>query len=61
MSSEKLAEDIRQHGHKSVEFLGEAKMSADKIAPKLQSGDLFLTLGAGNVYSAGEQLLKLLR
>ncbi len=61
ISSEKLAEDIRQHGHKSVEFTGEAKSSADKIVAKLQSGDLFLTLGAGNVYAAGEQLLKLLR
>lgn len=61
VSAEKLAEDIRQHGHKSVEFLGDAKSAAEKIAPKLQSGDLFLTLGAGNVYAAGEQLLKILR
>jgi UDP-N-acetylmuramate--alanine ligase len=61
ISAEKLAEDIRQHGHKSVEFLGEVKGSAEKIAPKLQPGDLFLTLGAGNVFQAGEALLKALR
>ncbi len=61
ISSEKLAEDIRQHGHKCVEFIGDVKTAAEKIAPKLQDGDLFLTLGAGNVYSAGEQLLKTLR
>lgn len=61
VSAEKLAEDIRQHGHRSVEFLGEAKSAAERIAPKLQPGDLFLTLGAGNVYAAGEQLLKILR
>lgn len=61
ISAERLAEDIRLHGHKSVEFVGEAKSSADKIIGKLLPGDLFLTLGAGNVYSAGEQLLKLLK
>jgi UDP-N-acetylmuramate--alanine ligase len=61
LSSEKLAEDIRAHGHKSVEFLGDVKSAAEKIAPKLQTGDLFLTLGAGNVYAAGEALLKLLQ
>lgn len=61
ISSEKLAEDIRLHGHRSVEFLGEAKSAAEKIAPKLQAGDLFLTLGAGSVYAAGEQLLRILK
>jgi UDP-N-acetylmuramate--alanine ligase len=59
--SESLAEDIRQHGHRSVEYVGEAKQAANKIAVKLQKGDLFLTLGAGNVYSAGEQLLTILK
>jgi UDP-N-acetylmuramate--alanine ligase len=61
ISSERLAEDIRQHGHKSVEFLGDAKTCAAKIAPKLQKGDLFLTLGAGSVYQAGEAVLKELK
>lgn len=60
ISSEKLSEDIRQNGHKSVEFVGDAKGAAVKVAGKLQPGDLFLTLGAGNVYAAGEQLLKIL-
>jgi UDP-N-acetylmuramate--alanine ligase len=60
ISAEKLAEDIRQNGHKSVEFVGEGKLAAEKIKGKLQSGDLFLTLGAGNVYVAGEKLLGLL-
>jgi UDP-N-acetylmuramate--alanine ligase len=56
-----LAEDIRQQGHKSVEYLGDAKTCAAKIAPKLQKGDLFLTLGAGSVYQAGEAILKELK
>jgi UDP-N-acetylmuramate--alanine ligase len=60
ISAEKLAEDIRQNGHKSVEFVGEGKLAAEKLKEKMQSGDLFLTLGAGNVYVAGEKLLTLL-
>jgi UDP-N-acetylmuramate--alanine ligase len=61
ISAERLAEDIRLHGHNAVEFAGEAKNAAEKVAAKLQPGDLFLTLGAGNVYAAGEQLLKILK
>lgn len=61
ISAEQLAEDIRQHGHKSVEFMGNVKTAAERIAPKLLPGDLFLTLGAGSVYTTGEQLLKVLR
>lgn len=61
INSEKLSIDIRGQGHKSVEFVGPVKDAAAKIAPKLQPGDLFLTLGAGNGYLIGEQLLKLLK
>jgi len=61
ISSEKLADDIRQQGHKAVEYVGEVKGAAEKIGPKLQKGDLFLTLGAGNGYFIGEQLLKILK
>jgi UDP-N-acetylmuramate--alanine ligase len=59
ISSDKLAEDIRLHGHKSVEFVGEVKAAPDKV--RLQAGDLFLTMGAGNVYSAGETILQRLK
>lgn len=61
ITAEKLSEDIRQSGHKSVEFVGDVKSAAEKIAGNLQPGDLFLTLGAGNVYAAGEKLLHLLK
>ncbi|RZA06936.1 MAG: UDP-N-acetylmuramate--L-alanine ligase [Proteobacteria bacterium] len=58
ISAEKLAEDIRGQGHRSVEFVGAVKDAAGKIKPSLQSGDLFLTLGAGSIYQVGEALLK---
>jgi UDP-N-acetylmuramate--alanine ligase len=58
VSSDKLADDIRQQGHRAVEYVGAVAGAAALIAPKLQKGDLFLTLGAGNGYAIGEQLLK---
>lgn len=60
INSEKLSQDISHHGHKSVEHVGPVKGAAEKIAPKLQPGDLFLTLGAGNGYAIGEEILKLI-
>ncbi|MGE3261525.1 MAG: UDP-N-acetylmuramate--L-alanine ligase [Bacteriovoracia bacterium] len=60
INAEKLAQDIRQNGHNLVEYLGDVKTAAAKLAPKMKPGDLFLTLGAGNVYVAGEALLKVL-
>lgn len=57
----KLAEDILRAGHKSVEFVGEGKRAAAALRPHLQKGDLFITLGAGNVYQAGEELLQILK
>jgi UDP-N-acetylmuramate--alanine ligase len=60
INSEKLSNDIRLQGHRSVEYVGAVKNAAEKIAPKLLRGDLFLTLGAGNGYAIGEQLLKIL-
>ncbi len=61
ISSEKLANDVRGQGHKAVEYIGDVKTAAEKIMAKLKPGDLFLTLGAGNGYQVGEQLLKLLK
>lgn len=61
ISSEKLAEDIRSQGHRSAEYIGAVKDVAEKIKGQMQKGDLFLTLGAGNIYSAGEALLKVLK
>jgi UDP-N-acetylmuramate--alanine ligase len=58
ISAEKLAEDIRSHGHRHVEYLGDVKTAAAKLAQRVQKGDLFLTMGAGNIYQAGEKLLQ---
>jgi len=56
-----LVEGIRAHGHKEVEFVPELARVPEFLEPRLQEGDLVVTLGAGNVWQAGEALLRRLR
>lgn len=51
-----LAEEIRSHGHKEVHCIEELKV--ERIVGLLRKGDVFLTLGAGDVWKLGEDLLK---
>lgn len=57
ISSEKLAEAIRAHGHHDVHYVGSVSQVAARVRELMQPGDLFLTLGAGNIWQAGEELL----
>jgi UDP-N-acetylmuramate--alanine ligase len=55
-----LAEKIERFGHRHVEHIGSVMNGAARLKEIAQPGDLVLTLGAGNVYQAGDELLKLL-
>ncbi len=48
---------IRDHGHKAVHFAGKAADAAAEVAPRLRPGDIFLTMGAGDVWKLGESIL----
>ena len=56
-----LAEGIRTHGHRDVEHVPDLARVPEFLEPRLAEGDLVVTLGAGNVWQAGEALLKRLR
>ncbi len=56
-----LADAIRAHGHRDVRFESELNEIARWLPGELQSGDLVLTLGAGDVSSLGPRLLAALR
>jgi len=60
VSSESLAEAIKSFGHKNVSYIGGLEGAAERLKEVAQSGDLVITLGAGNVWRAGEELLGLL-
>jgi UDP-N-acetylmuramate--alanine ligase len=56
-----LARGIRAHGHKDVTRVQRAKDAPAALRPRLQAGDLVLTLGAGDVTEVGDEILALLR
>jgi UDP-N-acetylmuramate--alanine ligase len=61
VTAEALVERIRQFGHRSAEYVGTIDRGVDALANIAADGDLVLTLGAGNVWQAGEKLLERLR
>jgi len=61
VSGEALAQRVRDFGHRQVEFTGTIDNSVEAVLRNAQAGDLVLTLGAGNVWQAGEKLLAKLR
>ena len=60
ISSGTLAEHVERFGHRHVEYVGPIGGAAARLKEITQSGDLVLTLGAGNVYQAGDELLRIL-
>jgi UDP-N-acetylmuramate--alanine ligase len=61
VTAEALAERIRQFGHRGVEYVGSLDRGVEALLAVAAEGDLVLTLGAGNVWQAGEKVLERLR
>ena len=57
VSSQTLADCIRAHGHRNVTSLESFEGCVDHLKLKLASGDILLTLGAGDVYRVGDMML----
>ncbi len=60
ITTENLLLEIKHHGQRHTLYVKEVGSVAESAVEVLQEGDLFLTLGAGNIVSAGEDLLGLL-
>jgi UDP-N-acetylmuramate--alanine ligase len=58
---ESLAEGIRAHGHKNAAAVSDETGAIAMLKNTLQPGDILLTLGAGNVYQVGEEMLGFLK
>jgi len=61
VTAESLVERLRQFGHRGAEYVGTVDRGVEALAAAVQDGDLVLTLGAGNVWQAGDRLLEKLR
>jgi UDP-N-acetylmuramate--alanine ligase len=60
ITSAALVEKIDRFGHHQVEYIGALSEAIKRLKEIAQAGDLVLTLGAGNVNTAGDELLKVL-
>ena len=58
ITSAALAEAITRRGHRQVLYVGDLKAAAERLAKEVKEGDVVLTLGAGSVWTAGDDLLK---
>jgi len=58
VTADALAGAIRRHGQKDVTFVADREAIAGHLAGIVQPGDIVLTLGAGNIWQAGEALLE---
>ena len=61
VSGELLAERMRDFGHRCALYTATIDGSVDAVIAAVREGDAVLTLGAGNVWQAGERLLERLR
>ena len=57
ISGASLADIIKSAGHPSVTFIAQKETLPDQVFPFLKSGDLVLTMGAGDIWKAGTGIL----
>lgn len=58
IDSEPLCEAICAHGHRETVFVPDSEAAISRLKEMLKPNDLFLTMGAGDVWKTGETLLK---
>jgi UDP-N-acetylmuramate--alanine ligase len=57
ITAETLARAIADRGHRQVAWAGNLSLATERLVAEVREGDVVLTLGAGNVWTAGEELL----
>jgi UDP-N-acetylmuramate--alanine ligase len=58
VTAEALARAIAERGHRHAAYAGDLAAASERLAAEAREGDVVLTLGAGSVWTAGEELLK---
>ncbi|MEW5978058.1 MAG: UDP-N-acetylmuramate--L-alanine ligase [Acidobacteriota bacterium] len=56
VNSEKLVEAVQRHGHKNVRYVPAWEAVPGLLESELRSGDLVITMGAGNIWRVSEEL-----
>ena len=58
ITAEALALALAERGHRHALYAGDLRAASERLAAEVREGDVVLTLGAGSVWTAGEDLLK---
>jgi UDP-N-acetylmuramate--alanine ligase len=58
VSGERLVEQLKKFGHRDVVYAPDFAKALEILREKARSGDLLITLGAGDVWRLGEQYLQ---
>jgi UDP-N-acetylmuramate--alanine ligase len=58
VASTVLAQRMRDYGHRDVKYVGSLEHAIESVVRDAQAGDAILTLGAGSVSQAGDQILE---
>jgi UDP-N-acetylmuramate--alanine ligase len=58
VTAQALAERMHAFGHRHVHYVGTIDAAVAAVSAESRKGDCVITLGAGNVWQAGEKLLK---
>jgi len=61
VTSERLYEGLREHGHKHVLHARDLREAEKLVLETLEPGDVFLTLGAGDVCTVGPRVMKVVQ
>ncbi|MGE0132137.1 MAG: UDP-N-acetylmuramate--L-alanine ligase [Blastocatellales bacterium] len=61
VNSQALAEEIEKFGHRNARYIGGVEQGKQALLDSVEPGDLALTLGAGNVWRAGEEFLEAMK
>jgi len=54
----RLVDEMRASGHLAAHYVAKRADVATTLAPQLRDGDILITLGAGDVWMVGEEILK---
>src|SRR5262249_51400103 len=61
VTAQALAEEIEKFGHRNARYVGGVEHGKQAMLDVVEPGDLALTLGAGNVWRAGEEFLETMK
>jgi UDP-N-acetylmuramate--alanine ligase len=53
-----LFEGLREYGHKNVTYLADKKEIVEYLLRIIATGDLVITLGAGDIWQVSDELVK---